>query len=169
MNGLLVIVAACLVSAAAGWYGGQSHTTAVYEARIAKEQATADKAVVALEREARREEERRTVVVGDAEHEATAVKKDSQKATVVAVAVAERLHDELEVSKRRFASSQASCDARIDQQRGSARAQYDLLARLYQESDTAAGELAAEAEGYRTAGVTCNKQYEGVRNGPPKP
>jgi len=158
------VIAACSLSFALGWGAGSSSAESDYALSTATAEKSYQTDVADAERNARIEEIRRNEVIKESDDRAHQSTLDSAVAGVGADDAAARLRVELQNSKRRFESSQASCDTRVEQQRNSARAQYDMLARLYQESDEAAGRLAAEAEGYRIAGVACNSQFNGIRN-----
>ena len=157
---------ACLAAFGLGWEGGASYAETQAALARAESNQTSLTSVVEAERDNRQEEDRRHEVSNQTEATAAQQRTENESSASGADDVAGRLRAELQKSRQRFDSSQASCDTRLVQQRNSARAQYDLLAGLYQEADDAAGKLAVEAEKYRVAGMACNQQYQGVRSGP---
>lgn len=159
-------MAIAIGSAGAGYLSGRvdGRTQCNVEQLVTQ---TADQAaVIDKQVEVRKEEGRRNDVVETVSNQAAAAVAGAAVGVVGADNVAERLRVELDTAKRRFSSSIATCDARIAEQRQATIAQYDLLAELYRESDRAQGELAKEAERYRTPGVACEAIYDGVRNSP---
>lgn len=168
MNGWLAAGALALAAlcSGVGYYTGKAD--GAFECRADNAEAkTVDQGfVIEKQAEYRQEEGRRDGVVESVSRETVVDVASAAASAAVSDGVASRLRVELDTIQRKFSSSQATCDTRVAQQRETAAAQFGLLTDLYRESDKRAGELAKEAEGYRTAGLACEKTYDGVRNSP---
>lgn len=159
-------LALAIGSAGVGYLSGRADGRTQCDVEQLTTQTEDQAAVIDKQIEVRQEEVRRDDVVETVSNQAAIAVAGAAVAIVGADDMAERLRVELDTAKRRFSGSVATCDARIAEQRQAAIAQFDLLTELYRESDHAQGELAKEAERYRTPGVACEAIYDGVRNSP---
>lgn len=85
----------------------------------------------------------------------------AQRHAAVAAAESKRLQDGIADAITRLQANSGNTGATISSKAGTSTS--SLLAELFREIDTAAGEYAAEADRARLAGLTCERAYDAVR------
>lgn len=144
-----------------GW--GASSTQMANDLTATKHEVVQLDLVVKEQVTVRQEETRRSDVIEKVETDNAAAQVQQAAALAESDATGDRLFAELALLRKRYASSQASCNARIDQQFKARASAIDLLTELYEGAERRANGFAAEADRARQAGLNCESSYDGVR------
>lgn len=150
IGGLIALV---LLGFGVGWSWNGSLWESKYNARETKYA----EARAAAERQARSEETRRAAAVEGIRRDAKQQIEQAQADATAADATADSLRQQLAERTRR-----ASADTCSDAGSQTARSTLILYSELLDRADARAGELAAEADRRRVAGLACEAQYESL-------
>lgn len=144
----------------AGYKSADTHWQLEWAKRDKADLAEKDK----RENEERSEEQRRQKATDD-ERDRAAQELEAAKADAAnAGAAGERLHRDLATLRKQLAGSETG-RLSATAEASAAKSQITLLlTQLLSESDKAAGEYAAEADRNYTAGQSCERSYDAIRN-----
>ena len=131
-----------------------------YGKQLADRDAVHAIAVAEAGRVAREEEQRRQLAVNKEASDA----REQNKAAAVDAGAADAAGDRLHVEAGKFAAAACS-DPGASQRGASATRAAMVLSELFQRADKRAGELAAAYDQARIAGHTCERVYDGIRQG----
>ena len=147
------LIALVLLGFGVGWNWNGS----LWESRYIALGAAWAEAREAAERQARSEEARRAAAVEGIRRDAKNQSEQAQADAAAADATADSLRQQLAERTRR-----ASADTCSDAGSQAARSTLILYSELLDRADARAGELAAEADRRRVAGLACERQYEAL-------
>lgn len=135
-----------------GWQGAR------WESRYSERETEYAEARAAAERQARSEETRRAAAVEGIRRDAKDQIEQAQADAAAADATADSLRQQLAERTRRATQGAGACPG------GSpTTATLLLYSELLDRADARAGELAAEADRRRVAGLTCERQYDSLQ------
>lgn len=155
IGGALAAVAALVFL---GFWVGWSWNGSLWESKYNTRETEYAEARAAAERQARSEETRRAAAVEGIRRDAKTQIEQAQADATAAAATADSLRQQLAERTRR-----ASADTCSDAGSQTARSTLILYSELLDRADARAGELAAEADRRRVAGLACEAQYDSLR------
>ena len=140
-----------------GFGVGWSWSGSLWESKYNNRETKYAEARAAAERQARSEETRRAAVVEGIRRDAKDQIEQAQADATAAAATADSLRQQLAERTRRATQGAGACPG------GSpTTATLILYSELLDRADARAGELAAEADRRRVAGLACERQYEAL-------
>lgn len=154
---LLLVVSLCAGSA---WLAS-SHTDAEWQTKWQARDLADLQAAQAFTEQQRRIELQRQGAIDAIQEQAQQDIATAQRNAAIAAAESKRLQDGIADAITRLQANSGNTGATISSKTRASTG--SLLAVLFREIDTAAGEYAAEADRARAAGLTCERAYDAVR------